>query len=236
MSETVAPVNFQVFQLRRATYLTKLILRSSSGHPAALSRDVAQSTPPSVRKMMRIWPALADGWTTGFPRLTEVQFAYNDAESTALKGPRTILDPAPDIVPPERWEAEGVTGYILREYVRSKFDEAGQFWHVRMLRADAQDIDDGTVPELMLRGVGPSRSTAAREQRTKRESPAHRRWIEYTLFQGRTVPAEVVAAVYAIEGISMDWLKGGRRWTLKEESWAVLDTYLKDAGGPRRLR
>lgn len=236
MLETVAHVNFQVFQLRRATYLTKLILRSSSGRPAALSSEVARSTSSSGYGTMRIWPALADSWTTGFPRLTEVQLAYNDAESTALRGPRTILDSAPDIVPPERWEAEGVTGYILREYVRSEFDEVGQFWHVRMLRADAQDIDDGTVPELMLRGVGNSRSTAAGEQRTKRGSPGHRRWVECTLFQGRTVPAEVVAAVYAIGGLSMDWFKGGRRWTLKKESWAVLDAYLKEAGGPTGLR
>ena len=205
-------------------------------NPPSVSREVAQSAHPSGREIIRLWPVVAEKWTTGFPRLTEVQFAYHGDKSTAPKGPRTILESAPKKVPPERWEAGGVTGYIIREYVRSEYDEAGQFWHVRMLRAEDQDIDDGTLPESMLRGAGHSHMKTSREQRKTQNTSGKRRWVVYTLFGGRTVPAEVVSAVYAIEGISMDWTEGGRRRTLKPESWTVLDTQWKDAEGAKRLR
>jgi hypothetical protein len=51
------------------------------------------------------------------------------------------------------------------------------------------------------------------------------RGTHFASFNGRYVPEAILKKVYATAGASMHWIRGGRKFELPDEAWAVLDAW-----------
>lgn len=107
-------------------------------------------------------------------------------------------------VPPERWEAEGYRGVVIRQYSppiafgRTRYSAAtaaagtgtgtgtDDFWHIRAL---SRCLEHKSGPSY----VG-----------------AKRVWRDLTFYKGRTVPFDVLVRAYEAAGLDREWIEGGR--------------------------
>lgn len=121
----------------------------------------------------------------------------------------SIRDPAfvePTLfVDPSRWEAEGYRGCVLRQYIKS-LDPEDEFWHIRVLtRASPDEHGNASTGE-------------------------QRCWYDFTLYKDKTVPRNVMEAVYTAAGEKWDFIQGGRSLELGggESTWEILRRWRED--------
>jgi hypothetical protein len=57
-------------------------------------------------------------------------------------------------------------------------------------------------------------------------------WQDYTDYKGRRVPGDVLHEVYQSAGQSRAWITPGRRLTLPEVAWTVLEKWYETVGRP----
>lgn len=147
------------------------------------------------------------------PRLEYIFLHYLEEHFPSMYEPYT----EPELhIPPDRWEAEGLRGLIFRRYydpVNTK-----EFWHIRALSRAMTYPERGQYVGL------------------------RRQWRDFTHYEGKIVPLEVIDKIYEQSGLERNFLSGrtfdggkiGEYSNSKWPGWKILSEWRAAAGPPTR--